>query len=319
MDLSRSASESELRWSEACELFAEREARRRPRSADDQPLQPGDPEKHHEIPQFWLKGFAEDVEAGLMLASVDRFGSADQVPVSQAAMTRSFYMTTNDAGAPTVGLERSLGRFESDAAPAFKSLRSGTPHASSLERLDICRLLAVQDLRTRPQVRSSQKAMGGVAGRMAVLAQHHGHLPPTDEPTQFIGSKEAALTSLLDDGIIRVCSKLMFLRQWSLLRAAAPAMGFVLPDHPIVTVSANSSGIYGPGGIGSADHLWVPLGPRTMLVMTRPDLANGAHEEMSAHEIEDINRVLIGRASEKVYCAPSDAAAVSGLAADPGG
>ena len=74
---------------------------------------------------------------------------------------------------------------------------------------------------------------------------------------------------------------------------------------------------YGPGGIGSADEVWVPINRHHLLVMhRRTDEVDGICAKASPELIPAYNRFQIGQPRQTVFCSPSDIAAVAKLAAN---
>ena len=280
------------------------------------PAKTGDPLKHHFIPRFWLAGFAEPATKSGSLAVLDVSGRSTRATVDNTASEESFYTVINTDGRPTLAIEESLSSLESDAAPPFAQLGESIFPTSSLERFDIARLLAVQHLRRRTRVQTLQRNIGSGAERTALLRLRHGEQPDAGRHDDLAVAHGAVLESIWGPAIVEFAFHI-FRRRWVLLCASEDGCGFVLPEDPLTMLSEYGDDRYGPGGIGSADEVWVPINRHHLLVLhRRPDEVDGICAKASPDLISAHNRFQIGQPRQTVFCSPSDIAAVAKLAAN---
>ncbi len=136
-----------------------------PRSPEDQarlqafldrvlkPLAPGDPRRHHFIPEFFLRRFAGDDER-LAVVPIDG-GRSKMRHVSRIAVVNDLYTSIDVEIGETVALERILAQADGEAAAAIARLSGGVFPPSSEDRATLAiwlALLAVRDPHTRRQM-----------------------------------------------------------------------------------------------------------------------------------------------------------------------
>ena len=88
----------------------------------------------------------------------------------------------------------------------------------------------------------------------------------------------------------------IFRRRWALLCASEDGCGFVLPEDPLTMLSEHGDDRYGPGGIGDADEVWVPINRHHLLVMhRRSDEVDGICAKASPDFVSAYNRFQVGQ------------------------
>ena len=279
------------------------------------PAKAGDPLNHHYIPRFWLAGFAEPATKSGFLGVLDASATNTRAAVDNAASEESFYTVINTAGRPTLAIEESLSSLESDAAPPFAQLGESIFPTSWLRRFDIARLLTVQHLRRRTRVQALQRNLGGGGGRTALLRLRHGKLPDAGQDDDVAVAHSDVLESIWGPAIWEYAFHI-FRRRWVLLCASEDGCGFVLPEDPLTVLSEYGNDRHGPGDIGPADEVWVPINRHRLLVMhRRTDEADGICAKASPDLISAYNRFQVGQPRQTVFCSPKDATTVAKLAA----
>lgn len=260
--------------------------------------------RHHYVPQFWLKKFAD----GEMLCVVDPSG--EQPPrcgdAGDEAFVRDLYATyaeprSDDSPSKkeaSVLWEHVVAVFENRAAPPFTRLiecRDGsTPILSDLERYWISVLVTLQFVRVPSHFNAVRSSEDAVAQKFAMSLASLG--PPrewmTDDecrkagidpadledldwtPASFGPDGEFAVSidrltdvpSMLEHAFDPSIVSLVFSRTWSVIKF--PDGGLTLPLRDGVYLRAGNAGsLYGSPGLGSAEEIWVPMSPDTLLVM----------------------------------------------------
>jgi uncharacterized protein DUF4238 len=109
----------------------------------------GDPRKHHYVPKFYLRRFANDRE---QLRVVNREPPHRAYPssVKDAAAERDFYQVATKDG-PSLAVEAALSELESEAKYPLERLTTGTFPPSNEDRAIVSLFLALQWLRGRNQ------------------------------------------------------------------------------------------------------------------------------------------------------------------------
>lgn len=260
--------------------------------------------RHHYVPQFWLKKFAENGT----LCVVDPSG--DQPPrrgdAGDEAFVRDLYATyaefrSGDSSSETevsVLWEHVVAVFENRAAPPFTRLirdRNGsTPVLSDLERYWISVLVTLQFMRVPSHFDAVRSSGDALAQMFAMSLASLG--PPrewmTDDECREAGFDRADLEglnwkpesfgpdgeftvsidrktdvpSMLEHAFDPAIVSLVFSRSWVVIKF--PDGGLTLPLRDGVYLrTGNAGGLYGSPGLGTAEEIWVPMSPDTLLVM----------------------------------------------------
>jgi len=102
--------------------------------------------RHHLIPQFFLKRFANEQNQLLMVDG--KSGKASMTHVKNAAVETGFYTIETDAG-PSDEVEEFLSKVESATAEALRTLDGGTWPLLDRERGALASFIALQVVRGR--------------------------------------------------------------------------------------------------------------------------------------------------------------------------
>lgn len=260
--------------------------------------------RHHYVPQFWLKKFAEDET----LCVVDPSGehSPRCGDAGDEAFVRDLYATyaaprSDDSPSETdvsVIWEHVVAVFENRAAPPFTRLiecsDGSTPILSDLERFWVSVLVALQFVRVPSHFDAVRSSGDAVAQRFAMSLASLG--PPcewmTDEMCREAGIDPADLEgldwspasfgpdgdfavsidrmtdvpSMLEHAFDPAIVSFVFSRTWVVIKFPDGGLSLPLRDGVHLRMS-NAGGLYGSPGLGSAEEIWVPMSPDTLLVM----------------------------------------------------
>ena len=223
--------------------------------------------------------------------------------------------------------------FENRAAPAFAKLADSCEQPASgitdLDRYWLSVLFALQFVRVPDHLASIRAAGDRIAQRFATELASRGHprdwmsdemcrdagINPADieqfewSPESFgpDGDFTAAIDQLsdipsmlspaFDDEVVAS----VFARSWMLVRF--PQSGLTLPSQTGMHLRGNKAkGFYGAPGLATADQIWVPMSPDTLLVM---------HWKGHAYRAKDWTAetcvVHLGRNGSHQICHPDDA------------
>ena len=260
--------------------------------------------RHHYVPQFWLKKFADDET----LCVVDPSGEQSPrcVDAEHEAFVRDLYATYAEPSSAESSAETEVSVlwehvnavFEDRAAPPFARLINGpsgvVPVLSDLERYWISVLVTLQYMRVPSRfdaVRSfgdtlaqrsamSMAALGPPRAWMTDDMCRQAGIDPADlegldwGPESFGPGGDFAVSmdrltdvpSMLEQAFDDAIVSMVFSRTWFVIRF--PHGGLTLPlKDGLYLRASNSGGLYGSPGLGTADEIWVPMSPDTLLVM----------------------------------------------------
>jgi hypothetical protein len=105
---------------------------------------PDAPKRHHVVPQFYLRGFAESEQLiSVQVADGKRFTSA----LRNAASENHFYRLTEDHVEGPLGFEEALERVETAAARVFQTIHNGVWPLSFKDRQELSFFIGAQLIR----------------------------------------------------------------------------------------------------------------------------------------------------------------------------
>ena len=286
---------------------------------------------HHYVPQFYLKGFAEDREKPMLAVFDGATRKRFEAPPSKVAVERDFHRIEVD-GHPPDALEKAFAAFESDASNAMARIaaaRSIVGGEDLIYVLNLVALMACKNPRLRATINRFQaNVLKGVlamcvrseeawkatlerarACGASADAEHVGY----DEMRDFVHSSAYDIpvptteSLQLELGAFEVVLRTLSDRKWALLKAPPGSAGFITSDHPVCLMWSDPAmrrGPQGPGlGLRKTEVLF-PISNELALV--------GAFEstplELDADErmIAAFNAAVIAHAERQVYARSGD-------------
>jgi hypothetical protein len=292
------------------------------------PLQPGDPRRHHYIPQFFQRRFADDNEQ-LVVTPLD--GSKPiTTHVKNVAVVKDLYtMRDTDLG-ETVAVERLLAEVDGEAAGAIARLLAGLlfpPMEPDRSNLALWfGLLFVRDPHTRRVMEAMSDhgskldllPMSDPAVAAARLRELKGREPTDDEVADLVDlalhvneldevdlGQSHFVGAMLDVGLMSFAH--LMSRRYLVVQFPEP--GLVLSDRPVVLSQYPRNRLPGVGvGVINADEILIPLDRRTVLLLHKEfDLPDAFSTKPGDMTIDEVNQAVVGNATSELYCHPDDA------------
>jgi hypothetical protein len=299
-----------------------------------QPLAQGDPRRHHFIPQFFLRRFANDADQ-LVVEALD--GSPSRLThVTNVAVVSDLYATRDDELGETVAVERILGEMDAAAAKAIPRLAAGVlfppmePDRSNLALWFA--MLSIRDPHTRRVMEALSDhgrkldfslaadpnvAAAGLRERLgrepteaeiAAVVDAATHVNELDEmipeQTHFVGA-------MLDCGLMAYPYFLK--RRYLVVRF--PEKGLVLSDRPMVLSQYPRNRVPGVGvGVINADEILQPLDRQTLLLLHKQlDLPDAFARHPGEITIDEVNQAVVSNAAHEIFHHPDDRDRLTGL------
>lgn len=296
------------------------------------PLAPGEPRRHHFVPQFYLRRFADNAERVAVVRLADP-ARPTVTHVRNAAVIKGFYTVVDEAGDDTAAVEKLLALVEDAAKPAVERLVHGVLFPPpDQDRLQVALWLALQYVRD-PQSRRRAEALADAAVKLQAslipderardhLRDLHGREPTDEEVTDLVDGvhqfgweavpSQNELVQLMLDSAMRI-APYFYERSWCVIQFPSP--GFVTCDRPLVLYQhPENRSPYQSFGIATADEITVALDRRTLLVMhTDQEIGDMVLPAAPEQTVGDYNRMLVHNAHQEIYCHPDDVAAVQAL------
>lgn len=309
-------------------LSAEEEAQARKFLAPMRtPLAPGDPRRHHFIPQSFLKRFADENDQ-LAVLRLDDNESYDVTSITNVAVMKDLYTIIDEEIGETVMVERLLAHVDGKAKAAIDRLILGVFFPPSPpDRMSLAEwiaLLAVRD----PHSRRSNEALADHAFKLdlslvhdestarARLRENMGREPTDTEVEEMLDAvsdldsfeitpHQNDLVQLMLDAATQIMPCL-FGRYTSVVRF--DRNGLVLSDRPVVPYQKPVKRMPGFGvGFGNADEIWLPLDRRTLLILhSDPVVVDRILDAPPNFSIDVCNQQLIQQTTAEIYCHPDD-------------
>jgi hypothetical protein len=282
-----------------------------------------EPKRHHYVPQFLLRRFANEPEQVL---TIDRRSkSLFRQSVSKAAAQTGFYKITNDDGSTDNSVEHALGKIESRAAIAIaKLVDQGIFPLSDEDRDAVAAFMALQYVRT-PSVREHMSQVADASFK-AALATDEGRASMRDvledtgdyatpeeieaeltfwtDPTQYRlthgANEHARLMIVLAAGF----SRSLFKQQLAFVRFERQRLATC--DNPVLLEGSERTkyrGIEGRIGIMNADKIWLPLAPSLAICFTK-DFADDAELEPHTNGARWLNWLTANHARRWIFHHP---------------
>ena len=289
-------------------------------------MAPGDPRRHHFVPQFYLRRFA-DGSGRLGVIDLHSPKQRRTVPVGDAAVIKDFYTVVHANGHDTTMVESVLAEIDGHAARLIDRVASGVLPLTGLDRFHFSLWLAIQAVRG-PGPRRQMEALGATLAKIEIavgatrervregLLERHGVEPSEDEVDTVLKSVQRGAPGVdvvvPQNALVPAMLKLGFEaggffydRQWTVLRAEVP--GILTSDQPIAlyTEPENRRPFEGIG-IATADEVLVPLDRSNVLVAHRLYDFPTRVVRVSAADLPNLNRQLAQFAHGEVYGHPDD-------------
>ena len=270
------------------------------------PAGPGDPRRHHYIPQFFLRRFAEGDQ--LVLMRLDDPENRVISNVANLAVWKDMYTIVADDIGETAGVERLLSIIDGGAVEPLKRLSYGVlfpPHLYDRAWLSLWILL----LHVRgPKVRRVHEALLDYSSKLFafIRSQDYPDTTPSEarallNDLQYVGHQNEYVRLML-----MMCqpeaARLLDQRTWILLKFSSA--GLILPDSPVILTGASRSTSV---GIGNADEILLPLDRRTVLCLSNDQsIGDRILRDPSHITIEELNEEFCQHATSEIYCHPDD-------------
>ncbi|WP_157181684.1 DUF4238 domain-containing protein [Nocardia testacea] len=267
-----------------------------------------DSKKHHYVPEFYLRGWAED---GLVQPyQVDSRSAHVPQPPGEIGHKRNLYTlpeTGDTMDLPLRWVEKHLSRIEGECAVHLKWLatREGLVEDHTLKR-DVTVFLAFQLVRTLDQrERNLTLVQGPPAGKREYLRRTNPGLSPAQIEERmrpkYQDPKHEAIHLMMNDVEYGV-AHLLNMRKWAVYRTVDP---IITCDEPVIQLAGppcnRQTWIAGL----SASVLY-PLDPHHLLVLLRWDLSHRGPFVLGADDTKSINLEIMAAATKATFERPSD-------------
>lgn len=297
-------------------------------SGDFTRLEANGAKRHHFLPQFQLRGFAQPHHGKDCVFQMDTTsrGAPLRVDVRTAASRRRLYAVATDNG-PSNRLEGYLALVETHAAPALRRLTGAPTTLSQADRATIAYLVALQTMRTPSAAeqitRVANAALKTAAGEFFsdrhAVAELYRERFNEDESDEAIDRFRDRVLAQIREGEIRLdggegaafATALQFAIEsvpiviachWTLLRS--PTGGIITSDCGYAIHDPSPPYPWAAQGLLSSAHVevTVPLSDTDCLLI-HPGFADAALDmrEVTADRIELINLRTYGWAQKYVF------------------
>jgi Protein of unknown function (DUF4238) len=273
--------------------------------------------RHHFIPQFILRGFADPDTGRLYQLNIETGEITDPGPKG-AGWERRLYRVTDDQGRDNDFLECFFSLVETHAADSIRALDDDPCGLSEGDRANIALFLALQEGRTPGGHKRMLEAFTAI-GRLQldVMLQNPGALSQAGKSAAELKQLREDTLDELRDGHLRVAAtKELTLRimietwleragpihtmSWVALRANGGE--FVIGDRVVTMVDPTPRFPWsGNGWLSSATaYATIPLGPELVLRLDQPG-GRWMAERRTSRQIERMNLRSYGWADRYVY------------------
>jgi Protein of unknown function (DUF4238) len=255
---------------------------------------PGDPDltlgsAHHLVPQMYQRFFGNERR---QIDAVDRdTGRRFRSRIADSVAEGDFYTAINKSGNPDGKSEHLLSWIEGEAFPTLQRLVKCPTFAkfppSPSERVAVCLFLAFQMTRGR-SIRRMTEMLGDIWAHMQVPskmdnAQAEAWLHSEGQDVTPEAIDQAVSASAIIDQLefvpdpnshlvtmgplaLRIFPYLI-MRSWYVAEYTSPVL--ITSDEPVVLFSSDQRRYGRRAGIEYAEEIWFPLGPKSLLVLTK--------------------------------------------------
>jgi len=292
---------------------------------------PGDSKRHHFIPQFFQRRFA-NAESQLLVVPLD--GSKRRIcGVQDIAVVADFYTSIDDDVGENVGFETILGDLDSTAAAVLRDFVDRDQHLlNSNDHQTLSLWLSILHVRD-PRTRRTLEALGDQVFKLDLLSKrspdrirkqflHNVGREPTDgEVNEYIelatSLNDIEVTPHQNSLIVTMFDAALWSlplytnRSVKLYRFRQP--GLVLSDRPVILKSTDTKLDEGIG-LANADQIIVPIDRQAALVLgTLGTTGCGVITTSDELLLRQINQYVVGNAINEVYCNSADETQLDGL------
>ena len=291
------------------------------------PLGPGDPRRHHFIPQFFLRRFA-DASDQLSVTRLEDPNDPRRQHVSDVAVWRDLYTHVDENVGETVAVERLFAVIDANASQVFRTVDFGRLRfpATELHRGHLATWIAFLAVRD-PFTRRVMEAQTDLTLKLDLslcrnpevaadrLRNNLGREPTHAEVSDLVNAANAVdefdiqphqndfIRMMLDSG--QAMFPHVFRRRFTLMQFSEP--GLVLCDRPLVLYVSPERRRPDRGvGIANAEELWLPLDRSRMFVLhDHPEIDEGVMELNTLFR-DSFNQGVIANTVGEIYCHPDD-------------
>jgi len=283
------------------------------------PIAPGDPRRHHYVPQFLLRRFANDRNL-IATISVDNPSVPRITSVGNTAAITDFYSTISDEVGANVSVERLLAEVDGNASAVVDKLTSKAPlPLTGRERDALAMFLAFQKVRG-PGYRRSFEALADwtVKAQLSMSENRAAQEGKLEEEytryddVEFAEHQNEAVRSML--GVVDQLAESLRTRLITIVRFGQP--GVLLTDEPLVLYQrpGPQTGLMGVG-VATADEIWLPLDRSTGLILHSD---TGIGERVLSFQgrpdvLREFNQTVVSCCFNEIYAHPDDVVAVDSL------
>lgn len=277
--------------------------------------------RHHQVPQFYLRSFADPKDRVVVLDR--RTGRSFSQNVQDVSAESNLYTIRDENGTPTDKFERSLGRIETEVAPSIKKLLGPTVPLGTQDFAKIAGFAALQFVRTS-SMRDQFENLLDLNVRMSVEANVFGEPPEAVE--RFIDSRYADKSDELKDQIRLVAAnpglsitlsneawtalfiplvldltRQLVQREWWV--ASSEHRAFATCDDPVVLIARTEDLALGVGMTNAAQVL-IPLSPYRVLIMDEYGPSDLRFVSVDRDWIRWVNSTIASRAHRQIIWHP---------------
>lgn len=275
-----------------------------------------EPRRHHFVPNFYLKRFANQKNQVIQYDRERRRGYSTSV--TNCAVETDFYQLLSPDGTTSNDAEEFFSLLEAESSAVFRALDAAEILESgpeSHDRLTLAIYIAFQFLRTR-EARDLANQLGdliyrgnlelalrGKTGEAFVdeLTELAGRSPTTaeiDAAKSFIADPTATkilpsfgeLFPMMVTAALDVAPSIA-VRPWTMLLASTPT--FLTTDRPVTFWrDRQRRNPYTGVGLHNADAVYFALDPRKMLVIGQGEEGTWAHRSASRAEVRNVNAIV---------------------------
>ncbi|WP_257462464.1 DUF4238 domain-containing protein [Archangium lipolyticum] len=293
-----------------------------------------DPIKHHYVPQFYLRHFANNRDQVRVVERTSP-GRTYICPVRDVASERYFYKLETGSGA-SLELEKTLSEIESASRAALEGLIAQPFPPSAETREIIGFFVGLQWLRGRDQ-RDTYNHMADQFAKLILINQPKKALrkhfrdatgrDPTDAEIERLLKKFSATETYkvtphqnksiqqmlrMTPGLGRIASA----RAWQILKFSEPCL--ITSDSPVVawTKPGHRDDSYSREGFGTCDEIRFPLDMRHALIMAAEAPAGEIVRDGSPEQARAFNYSIAANSYRRVFHHP-DMSPLEGMSLPP--
>lgn len=295
------------------------------------PARPGDPRRHHFIPHFMLRNFAQS-DGQIAVFSV-REKTHRMRHVSDTAVMKDLYTIVDKEHGESLSVEKILAESDGQAAAVIDHLVETGLSISAEQRGNLAMWISLLHVRG-PHLRRELEALVDqtykldlslAANREAARARLRRNLRRTPTESEIDELVEAAtdlesfeIVPHQNDLVKRMLDLSTFIfphllqRHLALFRLEDP--GLILSDRPLVLYQKPENRHRQMGvGIANADELWLPLDRSTALILHADDRVGDIEVDSMFLNVDDFNQAVAFNADAELYAHPEDVSRVDPL------